>query len=161
MLKFELVIGVEQQVQPGEMEDACVNPQYPDLYMSNGTCYIWFQFEPDESYLGAWELYPTAISSLKKRHWLEREVHDNGLDLIFGPERCGLFGQWLNFALKEGLYLFQPFLVAFDQPDYYRCNHPLDPEEWDVNYSWEIVYRDEPTPEMVAETVKFLSEVLE
>lgn len=159
MIKIELVETSEEWVYPEEMDIPYFNSEYPDLYMADGACYIWMQFEPDESYDPIYEVYLTNISFLKKGHWLDREVSYSGFDCIFAPERSD-FGAWFNFALKEGLYLFQPFLIAFDKPDWHRSNHPLDPEEWDVEYSWEIIYRVEPTAEMIEETMKFLSEAL-
>lgn len=148
-MKLELLETTIEQEPPFAGEPVYVDLLYPDCYQPDGSCYVWFQFEPDETWDPVTDVCPVNLSSLRPGHWLDTEASNWGFDHIFLETVSFGSGWYLDLMLKEGLYLSQPFLVAFDAP-----------EEPDV-FSWEIIHRAEVTPEMVSDTVRFLEGVVE
>jgi len=116
------------------------------LMFEKGAFCAWFEAD----YSGGEDLDLYMVSRpLPLDHWFDFEAGQIGLDGIMALERCqtptGMGWIYshttLNFLLTHGIAPFQPFLVRFNEPGY--ITYPATPhsdEEFDAEFSWEVVY---------------------
>lgn len=127
-----------------------------NLYLSDGTCYVWVALEESGEDLDLC-MIGNDPPMMKDRegeptgHWLEFELNQAGWECIISPEHTTVdssqgwcFGQtWVNFALREGLAPRQAFLLKLDPPVYSQSyDYWSGGYEYDVEYSWEIIARE-------------------
>lgn len=70
--------------------------------------------------------------------WLECELDVDGWDMLpgLGDSYAVGFNGYARWGLKNGIAPYQPFLVWFERPRYYRCSYEYD--EWDADWTWDI-----------------------
>ena len=100
-------------------------------------CEVWLRLETGGHDLVVEELPKTEEIGVKP-DWIEFELGEVGWDGLLSPEwHEGT--SWMTWALEQGLCPYQPFLVWVGKPHYYRCGGYEYPEEWDVEYDWEVI----------------------
>lgn len=105
----------EEDAEEGYTYDA----ELPYIYMS-----IYFD---SNMYPDAWAWTDHTGGTELEGSWGWYEYHDD-----YADEELVKF---LAKNLGEGIF---ECLVQLDL-EYYQCNHPLDPEEWDVHYYFELI----------------------
>lgn len=120
-----------------------------DIYCQDGPCYIWLYLEFNGDDLSLDTLYPIPES-----HWLCSELDYCGWDCLFDSRVSWsrrldnpFYRVWIDYAFQNSLGPNKPFLMRFDPPHYYQCNSYFDPVEWDVEYSYEIIWKPQYTLE--------------
>lgn len=117
-------------------------------------CYIWLQvFRDGIDLLVEPCLDVDDFGTMPE--WYDSELSQTDWESIISPEfkwsaadTSDFTGKWNDWCLQEGLSPGQRFLVEFKHPHWYRCSWEY--EEYDVEYYWEIVLRDERTPKQHA-----------
>jgi hypothetical protein len=108
---------------------------------SQVACYIWLQFVPNELDL---EEFDNVLEFGVKPDWMAYEFESVTWDEIITTDHSN-HETWL---LQEGLCPGQPFLVEFEKPIWSRSGGEYD--EYDVDYSWDILCRLPKSPEQAA-----------
>lgn len=81
--------------------------------------------------------------------WFTEECSNSGLDMVLRAQwRADTCDDRAVWAVEQGLCPGQPFLVAIDPPHWYRCSYEY--EEYDVEWSWELLDRMPRTAERAA-----------
>jgi hypothetical protein len=107
---------------------------------------IWLRLSPEDGF----ELEELSSVELvgEPPEWLDTDVRESGWDSVLGvpwlhttKDEDG--NDWseglLLWALWEGIAPGQPFLVELLKPHWYRCGGYEYPDEWDVEYSAEVL----------------------
>jgi hypothetical protein len=99
--------------------------------------YIWFAFVPNGG-----DLELERVSDDEDGlwpEWLTFEVEQAGWDFIDTHNKWGdRFGGNAVWALEHGIAPYQPFRVHCLEPRYYRSGGYEYPEEWDVEWDWDV-----------------------
>jgi hypothetical protein len=132
------------------LQPASVAPPVPDLvdlFVPGGSAFVWLRW----SLCGdAWDLDLRSASIAMigtATEWLSDELSHDGFDGIIHtpwlhielPDGIEFNVGGLHLAASLGLAPGQPFLVEIEPPRSYRTSYEYD--EWDVEWTWEIVRR--------------------
>jgi hypothetical protein len=100
------------------------------------------------------ELAESCDGSPHMDHWLDYEIQGSGWNDFLGlgwnaashPQMLFTHNEPLEWAERENIYPYQPFLVHIHKPRYYQdyCG------EWDAEYHYDIVYRGPVNPDYAA-----------
>ncbi len=113
-----------------------------NVYQEDGPVYLWLALNPSDP----WGNGDCSLKEVQTREvgdtpaWLLTEIQECGIDGIirysdWQPDG----GSWAYWGLTNGIGPGQPFCVELYPPQYYKSGGYYEPEEWDVEWSWDIV----------------------
>jgi hypothetical protein len=117
-----------------------------DIYLGDKSpVYVWLWLEEYDEDLEIEECAASSIGDMPE--WLDPELGQGGWESIISPTwttvESGLgwcFARtWTTWALREGIAPRQPFQLEVHPPRYCRCGGYEYPDEWDVEWTWDIV----------------------